>query len=635
MTQIRPYLILNRLVIITQSGNIAYDEKFHKGLNIIRGQNSSGKSTIANFIYFSLGGDYSNWNNDAKKCNSVFVELEINDINITIKRNVSENLKQPMDIFWGKYEDAIKSNFEGWKHFSYQQTENKLSYTNIIFNILGFPEVKSEDSNITIHQILRLLYIDQDSPTQSLFKFERFDLPLTRQAISEVLLGIYDDSLYKDRLDLKYNEKIYDEKKKQFDSLSKVLSFSGTETSVKKINKEIEDIKNQVINIDSKISKTKEAILIRNQKSSPIKLELIQKQLNPLRIKVTAINVDIENYQMNIYDSTQFIETLERRVKAIDNSILTKEILGELPLMNCPECLSPLDSHLEDNNHCFLCKQPIIDKADNTNAQRMKQELEIQIKESKKLLQIKENELSKNKETYKINIDKVRRLQRELDLILQENQSSRDEEIDSLLIEKGNLEGRIEYYLKQFKTLELIEELNNELSILKLKKEGLENNIKLKTDNQRIKNNEALKKIEKYTLYILEKDLDRQEEFQKAEKVEIDFFNNAFSLDGAFNFSASSNIYLKNAIRYAIFFASLELAFFRFPRFILCDNMEDKGMEMVRTQNLQEIIAELSKNTTISHQIIFTTSMISEKLDNTPLCVGRYYTKEKKSLQLS
>ena len=359
MTQFKPYLFLNRLVVTTQSGSIAYDEKFHKGLNIIRGQNSSGKSTIANFIYFALGGDYNNWNNEAKKCSNVYVELEINDMIVTLKRDILDSLRQPMNIFWGKYEDSIKSNFEGWKHFSYQQTDNKLSYTNVIFNILGFPEVKSEDSNITLHQILRLLYIDQDSPTQSLFKFERFDLPLTRQAISEVLLGIYDDSLYSDRLDLKLNEKLYDEKKKQFDSLSKVISLSGSEISTGKIDKEIANIKNQIKNIEIEISKKKQVVLTRSKKISPIKLEYIQKELNPIRIKIKDLNLEIEKYQIDIYDSALFIETLERRVKSIGNSILTNHILGELPLKNCPECLSPLESHINNERVQFKITRPI------------------------------------------------------------------------------------------------------------------------------------------------------------------------------------------------------------------------------------------------------------------------------------
>lgn len=91
----------------------------------------------------------------------------------------------------------------------------------------------------------------------------------------------------------------------------------------------------------------------------------------------------------------------------------------------------------------------------------------------------------------------------------------------------------------------------------------------------------------------------------------------------------------KNAVLFSIFFVSLELDFFRYPRFILCDNMEDKGMEKVRTQNFQKIIVSMSeKFDKNGHQIIFTTSEIADELNNTAYSVGDNYSKENKTLKV-
>ena len=84
MINVKPYFFLKRLVVVTYNGTIAYDEFFHKGVNIIRGQNSSGKSTISNFIFYVLGGDYSNWTSEAQKCKDVIAEVEINGAIITL-----------------------------------------------------------------------------------------------------------------------------------------------------------------------------------------------------------------------------------------------------------------------------------------------------------------------------------------------------------------------------------------------------------------------------------------------------------------------------------------------------------------------------------------------------------------------
>ena len=357
MTLNKPTLFLRRLVIVTQSGSIAYDEAFHKGVNIIRGKNSSGKSTISNFIFFALGGEYNNWNTESIKCREVFAEVEINQAVIVLKRTISKSTRQPMSIFWGSFEEA-KNDIVDWKTYPYSQTDDKLSFTNIIFSVLGFPDVKSDNdanSKITLNQILRLLYIDQDSPTQCLFKRELFDHPLTRQAISEVLLGIYDDSLYNERLEHKKALKDYEEKKRQFDGLNKIYGQSDKDTSIEGIGKEIENTNKELNTIQSDISKIKAATSLRISKSSPNRIEKIQSELNPLKNAINVTNYKIYELELDHIDSKNFIETLEKRIIELDNSIITRGALGELTLTHCPQCLNPLEEH-EKEGYCILCK---------------------------------------------------------------------------------------------------------------------------------------------------------------------------------------------------------------------------------------------------------------------------------------
>jgi len=72
-----------------------------------------------------------------------------------------------------------------------------------------------------------------------------------------------------------------------------------------------------------------------------------------------------------------------------------------------------------------------------------------------------------------------------------------------------------------------------------------------------------------------------------------------------------------------------------YPKFFICDNIEDKGMEETRSHNFQLRIYERSKlYKDIDHQLIITTSMIEPSLDNPEICVGEYYTNESKSLRL-
>jgi hypothetical protein len=621
------------LIVRTHNNQIAYDEIFHDGVNIIRGQNSSGKSTIANFIFYVLGGDFSNWTTEALKCNEVIAEVCLNGVVVTLKRSIVQSIRQPMSIFWNNYEESKKDSMN-WQTFPFNQSTNKISYTNVLFKALSFPEVKSaEDSNITMHQILRLLYIDQETPTQSLFRFERFDPPLTREAVAEILLGVYDDSLYFQRLRLKQAKKEKDEKDREFQNLNRIFGQTTGVNTVAAVQREIESTKINLSNINTDIVELRKQHIVKTTKRTILISENIQSDLSEAKNKIRILRTHINQLDIDIADSKQFISTLEKRISELNNSLLTRQILGELPLTHCPQCLNKLNNNVVEG-HCFLCKQPLSNETEKANAKRLLQEMDLQVKESKSLLEEKERKRASFSGELPVHTETARSLQKQLDSSVQNPQTTRDERLDDLLVEKGKIEKKIEYLTKQLQAVELIELLKQEIALLAKEISMLETEIKQKEYEQTRNRQAAMQKIRETTLYILKNDLDRQEEFRSGERVEIDFLRDTYSLDGSNNFSASSKIYLKNTILFSIFFASLTLDFFRYPRFILCDNMEDKGMEKERTQNFQKLLTDISSKIEQEHQIIFTTSMVADELNNTPYCVGAEYDRNNKTLKV-
>ncbi|MBC8039831.1 MAG: AAA family ATPase [Opitutaceae bacterium] len=96
----QPALFLSRLVIL-RHGLVVYDQPFHTGVNIIRGTNSHGKSTIADFIFYVLGGDLSRWKPEAETCDVVIAEVLANGAILTLKREVTAKGSQPLYIYYG------------------------------------------------------------------------------------------------------------------------------------------------------------------------------------------------------------------------------------------------------------------------------------------------------------------------------------------------------------------------------------------------------------------------------------------------------------------------------------------------------------------------------------------------------
>ena len=625
-------LFLNRLIIFSTSGKKAYDESFKKGINIIRGDNSSGKSTISHFIFYVLGGSFTSWNRESKRCSSVYAEVEMNGVVLTLKREVGESQTMPMYIYWGKYVDAVKVIIEGqWHKFPYKVSD-KQSFSNILFELLDIPIVFG-DSNITMHQLLRLMYVDQDSPTNSLFLYEQFDSPLTRQTISELLLGIYDDTLYEDRINKREKEKRLVVLRGEIDGIrnifddKRLLNTVYVNTLLANAEAEKSEIEYEIINLKENTKRVNYTI------KTKLNFEEINKQALLQRNKVNRIESDINNLILEITDSNYFIESLQLKKKSLKNSITTREYLGSYPLDYCPECLHKLD--IPEDGSCKLCKHSIDDSFGVSQAKRMEQEITFQIKESEKLMIIRKDNLTELESSYSFEKGKLKEIQDKVNFALKDVTSVRDERIDSLLIRKGELEGDANQFRTFLETAEKFNSLTSEKQTIESDIKYLSDSIEFKEKLQEDRKNKVKTFVESFALNFLNKDFEREADFKNARSIDINYYDNSVYVDGDVrNFSASSNFYLKVASRFSVFFSSLEIESMRYPRFILCDNMEDKGIEKERSQNFQNLVVETAeKYQKENYQIIFTTSMISEELKDSEYTVGDYYTITNKSLK--
>lgn len=631
-------LFLNRLVIFTQEGKVAYDEKFHNGVNIIRGDNSSGKSTISHFIFYVLGGAFNDWVKEARKCSVVFAEIELNGATVTLKRQIIFNKEgdgnklQSIEFYWDNYETATKS-IEGWQKYNFSKTDQTKSFSEVLFENLEIPIVKG-DNNITMHQILRLLYIDQESPTNSLFLYEHFDTTLTRQTVADLLLGVYSQELYDKQQDLEASKKEFESLKSEINVIKRFIPKKedllplhiGNRISNKEV--ELTEIEKQIFNYKEDNKK------VNFSKKSQLEFETLNKDSLAQRHIIKNLNNKIRNYELEIEDTIFFIKALENKLIAVKNSIKTREYLGKYSLENCPECLKPIVKPNKENT-CSLCKTEIDDSVGVAEARKIEQEIFFQIQESKKINIKKEKELVELKAKQEFEKGKLFQLQQRVNQSLADVRSFRDERVDKLYEDKGFVEGEIIQLRTLLENAEIYQSKKSRYHYLDSRIEALNSRIKqLKFEQEKLKT-DINNRIEKIGVYLLNNDLKRQKDFFEAKEFHIDYGNNlAFISDKNAKYSASSSFYLKNSARYAIFLASLSIEKMRFPRFILCDNMEDKGIELVRVHNFQKILIDYLKDfSKDNYQVIYTTSFIPDELNNTKYCIGEFYTEENPSLK--
>lgn len=630
-----PTLIVTRLIVL-RNDKTAYDERFHEGVNVIRGENSSGKSTILNFIFYGLGGDLADWSETALLCTHVVVEVRLNGKPATLSREISQQPNQPMEIFGGDYETARIAPRADWMRYPYRRTPNLESFSQALFRLLGIPEVASDISgNVTMHQLLRLLYADQLSPIENLFRFERFDQPALRDAVGRLLCGAYDSTIYDNELKIRSLTRDLDAATAELKSLFTVLGKAEHNLSLDWIAGQRQKLEQERESLQQKIEAA-ERDALKGSAADKLTLEAQEDayaEVQRLQTELGKAQQERDSLILAIGDSAAFMSTLEHKIEALNDSASVAHHVGDIRFNVCPACYAPIDEDLP-SHACHLCKTPFDTERVRNRIVALINDTAVQLKQSR-LLQEKREQAAKNAD------ESLHRLQeawqqasRRLSELQRLPSTESQTELRDLHRRAGYLEREIENLEEKSELIRLVDQL----SAKKAELEGAMSALRMENEKLRVSQQERLSRA--YTLIanevrtLLRNDLRRQDSFENPRSIEFGFDTNKITVDGHSYFSASSRVILKSSFFIGFFSAATKDSGFRHPRFCMIDTTEDKGMEPERSHNFQNQILRISEICKVEHQIIYATAMISPDLDDEQYTVGKYSTRDDPTLNI-
>ena len=255
MTLLKPTISLRRLCVFKDERTV-FDAGFHSGVNIIHGHNSSGKTTVLDFAAYALGAEYIPWKQEALLCDWTIAEVLLNGKAITIRRAVNTSPMNPMYIFWGIYDDAMNASVMDWQVFGFKRSASKLSFTQALLLSLELAEAQGDGaSNLTMHQLLRVLYADQPSLHSPIFRSDTFDSALNRETIGSYLTGIYDDKLYVAQLEKRRLEKEIAKLEAELKSIFTVLAKSERNVNFEFLGTESVNLEAQKVLISEELAR--------------------------------------------------------------------------------------------------------------------------------------------------------------------------------------------------------------------------------------------------------------------------------------------------------------------------------------------------------------------------------------------
>lgn len=624
----KPTLIINRLVAI-KSSKVVFNEAFHNGVNVLFGVNGGGKTSVVQLAVYGLGYEVKKWKQEAGSCDYVFLEVSLNDAVVTLRRKI-DGERQGMDVFFGAYEAASRTGVENWFSYPYS-VSSKESFSQKIFSLLEVPEVSVESTNITLHQILRLIYNDQSNPASSIFNVEQFDSAFKRESIGNYLLGMYDNGLYAKSLELIEKNKRLDSVISESRAIYAVLGKSGVVDGLGNIeslrndfNAQLEAMRQEALDVkrNSVISFAGEKAAISGPAVESV----------GLKIKLANYESEISALKYEIEDSNNFIKELVDKNRSISDSMMVNNYSPRVIFDVCPSCYTAVKPR--EHGHCGLCGAELDESQKNTNLLRMKNEVQIQLDESKGLLKRKAEELvllnEKRKETLSLLRVKINQVE--------VSASSLNSDLEKKSFDIYRRIGEAE---ERLSSLSRMEELYAALRTLSDERERLQegvNALKDEIDRQKaayLKRIPHIKeKVSELVCSILRLDIGSESEFKNAEAFEFDFASNAMSVNGKSYFSESSMFLLNNAFHLALLRLSTLDALVRLPRLMILDGIENGGMQEDRSKNFQKIVRDFMAGSDVKYQIIIATKNADESLRSEEYVVGKFFSEGGKSLAI-
>lgn len=387
-----------KIDITTVDGEYGFEQTFEKGLNIIRGNNSSGKSSMFQAILYALGLEELLGGRNEKTMQSVLkdmveypdgvfhkilqshVYLEIlNNDTITVKRSIiSPNESSKLiDVYHGALLTGSNKNLKKQSMYIHDKggaSDNTFGFHFFLADFLNWemPEVTNVQGQYTrlyIQQIAPGFIVEQKSGWADFFAtMPNYGIKQAASRVIEFLLNMDIFDIQKKKQEIGYKEERLREQWKnvffQMDGISRDSRFKlqGVTEKPALINEDeiclIKDTEFGSIGIEDELSNNKhEYLLLCNDKIKSVgeNIEVNEKQLKKLQDTLNLKSLQYDLISSDYTVSEEQLKQYERQLQEVKSDLIKNknalkvvglggEIGSEVSASICPTC----HQHIED-----------------------------------------------------------------------------------------------------------------------------------------------------------------------------------------------------------------------------------------------------------------------------------------------
>lgn len=602
-----------KLIKLKVNGEYGCEYQFDK-ISVILGDNNTGKSTFLKLILYCLGAPIKSFIDEISKmnlCDSVSLDIEFkNGKSVRVLRNlpisdaiVVTPIKNSEDLVNDEIVAFSTSEFSDFLLENEGYSIDKITYS------------KDKTASFRFYFLLRALYVDQDTTAQSILSdldmgHDYFtSQPTIKKSIIEKLLGKDNSELQRIRLEIQNLSKTYAELTDRISFLSDEQQEikKSNELEEKRIDDELSEIKSEKEALASqeyqKVATVKAVNDVQHTEDTIAK----QRKLNDLYEQQQIITLELKDIRDVIKSLTDDIALLKYKVAA-------KDILEELPILYCPNCLSELSEEALKHGLCENCHKKTIEEKVINNATIKKTMLD-SISEAKEIEQLKVNALLQIKKDIATLQNEIREENRQ---VLEKNDLANNLIYQAVF----EIKKRLEYLLKREHLLKKYKTITYELERLRTERKNISGQLAdLKEELLKVDNKASLS-MQHFDLF--KRNFVKYLNCMFDEVSTCDLDENYMPIIDNTKIGAVASASLKVAIRLsyvlALFNESLEDNSPSHLGILLLDSPKDKDLDNYRFEKyLQSVNAECSG------QIVITGSISDEDIYKKNLSTATFF----------
>lgn len=466
-------LLIKQLILVGNRKN--YTVAFNPGVNIIYGEEDSGKSSILELINYMLGSSrLDKYIELEQSVRYAILEIDLKDIRYCIKRDIFDS-KKDIEVFMSSYENIHEVFPKKYISKLTNQTNGEF-YSDFLLDALNLPKIKiktspSKDSSklqrLSFRDLFQFCYANQDDVgSKDFLKNTNYSVYPKVKEVFKYIFNLNDEEIseLQQAISYKTSTKSSLENKlstiKEFLTTIEIQSLDDINEFLSHINSTLQVIEKRKKDFDNRVTNDSNEyhLLLENLKTLNYRIKDTENRQSECVKTINDYNKLINDY----YDDKLKFESL----------ISAKDLIGSVNenILKCPVCEHDID------------QQKAIEKFSITDTSKINSEIKLLNKRVKDLSALVEKEklsFLENEISLKNLIESRETLRRSIDDELEEHISPYLAQRDELIKEQSSYKEQEKQILKALKIRN--EENKIQLQISQLIKDIEELNIKLDT----------------------------------------------------------------------------------------------------------------------------------------------------------